>query len=140
MVKYDKSLYVAIGNQLRDAREKKNMSLQDVSDAIGGKKTKQTIMRYEAGKSRVEAETMKDLCRVLGLNVNDVVSTARLSSAFDDNRIYNLTATSSASTDELCNVIEGHGLEYFEQARVARAYANADAKTKKIIRQILDIE
>ena len=77
MVKFDKILYVEIGRILKDARKAKNMSLQDVSDAIGTKKTKQTIMRYENGATRVEAEIMKELCRVLGLDADTVIRTAQ---------------------------------------------------------------
>lgn len=77
MTKFDKILYVEVGRILKDARKAKNMSLQDVSDAIGNKKTKQTIMRYENGSTRVEAEIMKELCRVLGLDADTVIRTAQ---------------------------------------------------------------
>lgn len=77
MTKFDKILYIEVGRILKDARKAKNMSLQDVSDAIGNKKTKQTIMRYENGSTRVEAEVMKELCRVLGLDADTVIRTAQ---------------------------------------------------------------
>lgn len=77
MTKFDKILYIEIGKILKKARLQKNMSLQNVSDALGNKKTKQTIMRYENGTSRIEAETMKDLCRILGLDADTVIHTAQ---------------------------------------------------------------
>ena len=77
MTKFDKILYIEIGKILKKARIQKNMSLQNVSDALGNKKTKQTIMRYENGTSRIEAEIMKELCRILGLDAETVIHTAQ---------------------------------------------------------------
>lgn len=83
MVKFDKSLHQEIGKQIKEARIKKGMSLQDMSDAIGGIKTKQTIMRYENGDTRIEAEVMKAICRVLGLDSGDVVRNAEMARYLD---------------------------------------------------------
>ena len=77
MTKFDKNLYIEIGKQLKEARQRKGLSLQDISVALGGSKSKQTIMRYERGTTRIEAETMKEICHLLGLDPNTVVQNAK---------------------------------------------------------------
>lgn len=112
MVKIDKGLYVEIGKQLKAARISKGMSLQDVSNAINGIKTKQTIMRYENGTSRPEAEVMKSICSVLGIDVTQTVKNAKMRSAYDDK----------------CG------------ASISEAYNRADEKTQRMVRILLGLE
>ena len=77
MTKFDKSLYKELGKQLKAARLAKGWSLQDVSDKIGGIKTRQTIMRYENGETRPDINTIKALCNVLGLDPDAVTQKAK---------------------------------------------------------------
>ena len=128
MVKFDKSLHQEIGKQLKEARIKKGMSLQDMSDAIGGIKTKQTIMRYENGDTRIEAEVMKEICRVLGLDCDDVIRKAEMARYFSHISLNaGKPATAKLAKDQPKNTL----LEAYEQA---------DEKTKKAVRILLGIE
>lgn len=131
MVKFDKSLHQEIGKQIKEARIKKGMSLQDMSDAIGGIKTKQTIMRYENGDTRIEAEVMKEICRVLGLDCDDVIRKAEMARYLDAYYHISLNAgkpaTAKLAKDQPKNIL-------------LEAYENADEKTKKAVRILLGIE
>lgn len=85
-MKFDHYLYENIGAQLREAREKKQLSLQQVSDRINGYKTKQTIMRYEKGEVRIDEEAFEKICSVLGLDPTQVVANAKGAKAAEYDR------------------------------------------------------
>ncbi|WP_245978028.1 helix-turn-helix domain-containing protein [Absicoccus porci] len=73
----DMELYASIGKQLKAARKSKGISLDTLSDLIGGIKTKSTLKRYEDGTSRIEVDTLKIICDQIGLNYLNVISKAR---------------------------------------------------------------
>ena len=129
MTKYDKGLHVEIGKQLKEARIKKGMSLQNVSDAIGGIKTKQTIMRYENGTTRIDEPVMEKVCAALGLNVNEVVKKAEFQRAL--NTHYSIKSSMYRNT-----------LSMFSEQDdgILTAYKNADEKTKRAVRILLGLE
>ena len=64
----DMTMYVILGRHLKEARESKHMSLQQLSDALRIPKSKSTLKRYEDGKARCSIGTLKSICGVLGLD------------------------------------------------------------------------
>ena len=70
MTKIDKQLYIKIGKQLREARERKELSLDYVAEKVN--LTKKTIQRYETAESRITDETLKDICDVVGLDFEQI--------------------------------------------------------------------
>lgn len=77
MTKFDRQLYIEIGKQLKQARVKKGYSLDELSDALMGAKTKSTLKRYEDGESRIDMEVMQALCSILDLDMGQVIKQAR---------------------------------------------------------------
>ena len=73
----DMELYVSIGKQIKEGRTIKGISLDTLSDLIGGIKTKSTLKRYEDGNSRIEMDVLKMICDQIGLDYLDVISKAR---------------------------------------------------------------
>lgn len=73
----DMELYVSIGKQIKEGRTRKGISLDTLSDLIGGVKTKSTLKRYEDGNSRIEMDVLKMICDQIGLDYLDVISKAR---------------------------------------------------------------
>lgn len=73
----DMELYASIGSQIKIARKSKGLSLDTLSELIGGVKTKSTLKRYEDGASRIEVDTLKLICDQIGLNYLDVIYNAR---------------------------------------------------------------
>jgi len=71
MVKIDRQLYVRIGQQLRKAREDNDMTLEYVAERIG--RSKKTIQRYETAESRIDTETLKNVCKVVGLDAAQIM-------------------------------------------------------------------
>ena len=72
MNKLDKSLYIELGKQLKEARQKKKYSLSEVADLVG--KSKVSIKRYEDAKVRVDMDTLEKLCKVLDIKTLDYSS------------------------------------------------------------------
>jgi transcriptional regulator with XRE-family HTH domain len=75
----DMGLYTSIGKQIKSARKSKGISLDTLSDLIGGLKTKSTLKRYEDGTSRIEVDTLKIICDQIGLDYLKVIENARKS-------------------------------------------------------------
>ena len=76
MTKLDMPIYQELGKLLRQAREEKRISLDTLSDAIGGVKTKSTLKRYEDGASRIDMETLHKICAILGQNSIELIEKA----------------------------------------------------------------
>lgn len=56
-----------IGNRMRQLREKKNMSLEDVAKAAGT--TRQTIFKYETGiVTNIPLERLESISKALGVH------------------------------------------------------------------------
>lgn len=80
--KIDMLLYQEIGKILKTRREELNMSFDKLSEYIDGKKTKSTLKRYEDGNSRIDMDTLHDICKVLGLNRDTVIADASSAANF----------------------------------------------------------
>ena len=76
MTKLDTPIYYELGKLLRQAREDKKISLDTLSVAIGGIKTKSTLKRYEDGFSRIDMETLYKICNILGQNADALIEKA----------------------------------------------------------------
>lgn len=133
MVKFDKDLYIEIGKQLKEARLRKGMSLQDVSDAIGGDKTKQTIMRYENGTTRIETELLKKLCNILSLDPQEVLDTATYNKLLNSHYEFYYRMAKQAPSPKGKMAIESKN-------ELLTAYESADDKTQRAVRILLGLE
>ena len=59
-----------IGKKIRDYRKAKNMSMQELGDAIG--KSKATIAKYENNDILVDMLTVLEICNVFNVDINDL--------------------------------------------------------------------
>lgn len=66
MDKYEKELYKIIGNMLKAARRKKNMTLEQVGEKIDV--TAQTINRYETGIRKIGVNKLMALAAIYGID------------------------------------------------------------------------
>lgn len=62
----NKNYYKYIGDQFRQLRINKGLSLQDVADRIGV--TRMTIANYETARTRIPQEIAKKLCSIYGID------------------------------------------------------------------------
>ena len=73
MTKIDMALYKEIGAILKRERNKRGISLDNLSISLKGLKTKSTLKRYEDGVSRIEMDVLKKICDILNVNYSDVI-------------------------------------------------------------------
>jgi len=66
----DNLFYKNVGTYLKELREKKNYSLADVTSRLGIARV--TLMRYEEGDRKPPLGTLKDLCGIYGITMNDL--------------------------------------------------------------------
>ena len=59
-----------LGQIAREYRKARNMSIEEVGDAIG--KSKATVNRYETGEIVMDILTALELCNVLNIDLNDI--------------------------------------------------------------------
>lgn len=76
-MKMDEYFYKSIGEQINRARTARKWSLQDLSDRIGGYKSKQTLMRYERGEIRIDPNAFEKICAALSLDQDLVIERAK---------------------------------------------------------------
>lgn len=72
MVKIDKEIYLELGQQLREAREKKGFSLEYVAERLGV--SKKTVQRYELAESRISTDRLKNLSAIVGLDYDKILN------------------------------------------------------------------
>ena len=71
----EKSIYEAVGKQLKAARKKKGYSLVEVAKMVG--KSKASIKRYEDADVRIDIDTLEAIGRVLDFDAKKLfVSTS----------------------------------------------------------------
>lgn len=127
MKKNDRSYYKSLGDQLREARESKHLSLQNLSDGIGGIKSKQTLMRYEKGESRIPNDEFEIICNYLGLDSKEVDTNAKRAAL-----------VSSLEQNSVDYMIQTEVGEIFAE-QLIRNYCKADDTTKEIVKRLLQI-
>lgn len=59
------------GNRLQEIRKKKNFTQQQLADLLG-LKNKTTLSSWEVGKSEPDIKSIKDLCSILNVNINEL--------------------------------------------------------------------
>ena len=64
----------AIASILREAVESRGLLQRQVADAIGQSQTQ--VSRYLRGEVTMDAEEIDKMCRVVGLNIADVITRA----------------------------------------------------------------
>ena len=57
-----------VSNLIKTSREKYNYSLEDLSNAIGNKKNRQTLHKYETGKLNIPYDILFEICRVFNID------------------------------------------------------------------------
>ena len=122
MKKADKALYRNIGRQLRDARNAKKLSLQYISDAMGGAKSKQTIMRYENGDTRIGTDDLEVICNLLGLVPKEVIRKAKEQDLYHE---YQQNPTPDLTAEEIVLV---------------EKYRSVDDRTRKMVQMLLEMD
>lgn len=59
-----------IGNLIRENRKKYNYSLEDLSKAIGHKKNRQTLHKYETGLLNIPYDLFFEICRIFNIDTS----------------------------------------------------------------------
>ncbi len=70
-----------IGNNIRNIRKQKNMTLQQLADIL--RCSQQNISQYESGKRIPKLKTVQKIANALNVNINDL-----LESPLDDSPLY----------------------------------------------------
>lgn len=121
--KVDTEMYKALGRILKSAREKQHMSLRELSDALGGTKSKSTIKRYEDGTVAMTTETLSQICSVLHIDPSNAVETAYQMIGSDDNYRGCL-----------------YGLTVKKEEKLLAAYREAPSYVKEVVDRLLKID
>lgn len=69
----DSLLNKIIGETLKKYRELKGYSLEELSNKIDNKVSRQTLSTYEFGRSKIRISMFIDICNALGVNPNDML-------------------------------------------------------------------
>ena len=64
-----------VSDLIKTSREKYNYSLEDLSNAIGNKKNRQTLHKYETGKLNIPYDILFEICRVFNID-SEIFKTA----------------------------------------------------------------
>ena len=68
----DKVFNKIVGEVLKNKRERKGYSLQELSNKIGNKVSRQTLNKYETNNSNIRNGTFIAICKALGEHPSDV--------------------------------------------------------------------
>lgn len=69
----DSLLNKIIGETLKKYRELKGYSLEELSNKIGNKVSRQTLSTYEFGRSKIKISMFVDICKALDVEPNDML-------------------------------------------------------------------
>lgn len=108
-------MYKIVGLELKNIRNKKKLSLRELSKKMNYSKSKSMLQRYEEGKAGMTVDTLIEICNALDADYNLVMNTAKNAVA-EDVKIY------------------------IPKNEVAEAYENAPPNIQKIIRQLLELD
>ena len=61
-----------VGLELKRIREEHGLSLEELSNKLKKKVSRQTLSTYEFGRSKIRIDTFIDICQTLGLSPQDV--------------------------------------------------------------------
>ena len=68
----DSPLNKIIGEELKKIREQAGLSLEELSNKIGNKVSRQTLSTYESGRSKIKIDMFIEICKATGANPNEV--------------------------------------------------------------------
>lgn len=74
----DSLLNKIVGEELKKIRENAGLSLEDLSNKIGNKVSRQTLSTYESGRSKIKIDMFLDICKATGSNPNEVYENINL--------------------------------------------------------------
>lgn len=66
----DSVFYKTLGEKIRNAREKKNMTQTELAKKIGVSKSQ--LINYEYGYSKLKPRMYSDICWALDMRINDL--------------------------------------------------------------------
>lgn len=69
----DSLLNKIIGETLKKYRELKGYSLEELSNRIDNKVSRQTLSTYEFGRSKIKISMFVDICKALDVKPNDML-------------------------------------------------------------------
>lgn len=75
MSEYEIGLYRIIGDMLREKRNEKELTLEQVADKINV--IPKTLQRYETGERKVKISTLMELATILGFDYYDFMAEAK---------------------------------------------------------------
>ena len=67
----EKNIYILIGSRIKDIRESKGMTQQQISDICDFEKS--TVSRIEAGRTNLTIKTLYKISQSLGVKMTDIV-------------------------------------------------------------------
>ena len=68
----DSPLNKIIGEELKKIREQAGLTLEELSNKIGNKVSRQTLSTYESGRSKIKIDMFIEICNATGSNPNEV--------------------------------------------------------------------
>ena len=120
----DTEMYKALGAILKANREVRHMSLRELSEKLGGTKSKSTLKRYEDGTAAMTMETLMQICDVLCTDPANVVETA-----------YQMIGAEADYQKYL------YGINIAEKEdRLLKAYRDAPDYVKEVVDRLLKID
>lgn len=63
-----------IGKNLRQERLKKGYSLEELSEKLDNKVSRQALFKYESNKSRIKKNIFDEICKSLGIESREMYS------------------------------------------------------------------
>ena len=67
----EKNIYILIGSRIKDIRESKGMTQQQISDICDFEKS--TVSRIEAGRTNLTIKTLYKISQSLGVKMTEIV-------------------------------------------------------------------
>lgn len=67
----EKDIYILIGGKIKDIRESKGMTQQQISDICDFEKS--TVSRIEAGRTNLTIKTLYKICQSMGVKMTEIV-------------------------------------------------------------------
>lgn len=127
----NKKFYKQLGVLIKDTRNEKKMSLDDMRQKMKQPKAKSTLKRYEDGGSSIPVSTLEDLCDALRLNLDYVYAYLRN----DKNNPYDKYLAGSISNSEYQGLI--HKTKSELPATFIQEYAKMNDFHKNMIWQLI---
>jgi transcriptional regulator with XRE-family HTH domain len=96
------------GDLLRDARERKDLTQQQVADALGV--TRSAVNQWESGETRPKGQRLADLARILSLDGDAVLGISNVRNQTDPRASQDMQARTVKRIDPAISVPQAHGM------------------------------